>query len=196
MNPDDDELTRMIEGLRTGDSQVLLEFWKRYEGPLERIAERNLAAGMRRRFGADDVVQSVCRTFFRRMQGGEFQFGDAESLWRLLCAITLTKLREKARYHQRAKRGLQNELPPVESDRADVFAPESPGPRPDEAAEFTDLMETVLAALDEEERQVLELKLQDCTHEEVAERLGCSERTVRRVLKRVQTRLEQTLAAE
>lgn len=196
MIPEDDNLTRMIQGLRSGDPQILQEFWTRYEGPLERIAERNLAAGMRRRFGAEDVVQSVCRTFFRRMQGGEFQLSDSEGLWRLLCAITLTKVREKVRYHQRARRGLQNEVPPPDSDSVAAFVPEAADPRPDEAAEFTDLLETVLASLDAEERQLLEFKLQDFTHEEVAERMGCSERTVRRLLKRVQEHLEQILRNE
>ena len=37
----------------------------------------------------------------------------------------------------------------------------------------------------------MDLKLQECTTEEMAERMGCSERTVRRILKRVQTQLAQ-----
>ena len=38
------------------------------------------------------------------------------------------------------------------------------------------------------ERQIVELKLQDYTNTEVAEQVGCSERTVRRILKRIQAR--------
>jgi DNA-directed RNA polymerase specialized sigma24 family protein len=41
---------------------------------------------------------------------------------------------------------------------------------------------------------VVDLRLQECTMEEMAERLGCSERTIRRILKRVQARLAQALA--
>ena len=48
-----------------------------------------------------------------------------------------------------------------------------------------------MASLDEEERRFVDLKLQQCTNLEVAARLGCSERTVRRILKRVQSRLER-----
>lgn len=69
------------------------------------------------------------------------------------------------------------------------FEPASPGPTPAEAAAFADHFQQVLATLSEEERQIVDLKLQECTQEEIAERLGCSERTVRRIFKRVQEHL-------
>src|SRR5262249_47786585 len=128
----------------------------------------------------------------RRARGGEFQLADSESLWRLLCAITMTKIREQARYHRRQKRGLDQEVAmPAGDDSGAAWGMASAEPTPDEAAAFADQFQQLLASLDEEERQMVELKLQDLTHEEVAERLGCSERTVRRIIKRVQTRLEQ-----
>ncbi len=197
MIPGEDELSRMISGLRVGDPQIQMEFWNRYGPLLQQTADRNLGQGMRRRFGPEDVAQSVCRTFFRRVQGGEFQLEETDALWSLLCAITLTKLREKARFHLRQKRGLQyEETVPEGGENDSGLAIQSNAPTPAESAEFADLLETVLAELDEEERQVLQLKLQDFTHEEVAQQLKCSERTVRRLLKRVQAQLERALQAE
>lgn len=66
-------------------------------------------------------------------------------------------------------------------------------PTPDEAAEFTEQFQKVLSGLDEEERQLVDLKLQQYTNEEAAKRMACSERTVRRILKRVRQRLALTL---
>ena len=137
-------------------------------------------------------MQSACRTFLRRAKGGEFQLEDSEGLWRLLCAITLTKIREQTRYHLRKKRGLDQELHAAAlpgQDSVASFDIEAAGPTPAEAAEFADQFQQLLASLDEEERQIVDLKLQEFTHEEVAEKLACSERTVRRVIKRIQTRL-------
>jgi len=57
-------------------------------------------------WGPEDLVQSACRTFLRRAQIGQFRLADSEELWRLLCAITLTKVREQTRFHMRQKRGL------------------------------------------------------------------------------------------
>jgi RNA polymerase sigma factor (sigma-70 family) len=192
MPGDEDQWRQLIEGLRAGDRQAARMFWEQYGQALHRVAEKHLGAAVRRRIGPEDVVQSACRTFLRRAQGGEFQLPDSEALWSLLCVITLTKVREQTRYHLRQKRGLAQEVHGL-GDAGDASDPAlnaaAPGPTPAEAAEFADQLEQVLASLDEEERRVVDLKLQEYTHEEVAERLGCSERTVRRVFKRVQARL-------
>lgn len=181
---------RLIGGLRAGDEQAAREFCELYAGPLERIAARRLPAPVQRRVGAEDVVQSACRTFLRRARGGEFQVADSEDLWRLLCAITLTKVREQTRFHLREKRGLHRESEPDPTESGSVgFDAAAPGPTPAEAAEFADQFERLLTSLDDQERRVVDLKLQDLTAEQAAGQLGCSERTVRRVLKRVQEKL-------
>src|SRR5436309_3080786 len=154
----------MIEGLRTGDRSVVREFCDRYGKSLERLAEKHLTGGVRRRIGAEDVVQSACRTFLRRAQIGEFELADAEGLWGLLCAITLTKVREQTRFHLRQKRGIDREQPldsDPQSSNAVGFQPVAPGPSPEEAAEFADHLQHLLASLDEEERQVVDLRLQE-----------------------------------
>jgi RNA polymerase sigma-70 factor, ECF subfamily len=194
VSDEDDRMQRLIAGLRVGDGRVLQEFWDRYGPQLQRLAERNLAEAVRRRVAPEDVVQSVCRTFLRRARGGEYHIADSEELWGLLCAITLTKVRQQVRFHMRKKRGLDREARTQNdsSGSASMFHPADPGPTPAEAAEFADQLRLLLASFDEEERQIIELKLQDHSHEEVAQRLGSSERTVRRVLKRVRSRLERT----
>lgn len=191
MAEEEDRWQRLIRGLRAGDDQVAREFCEQYGDLLHRIADKHLAAGLRRRVGPEDVVQSACRTFLRRVQGGEFQLADSEGLWRLLCAITLTKVREQSRFHLRQKRGLDQEQPlaAVGDQSAAGFDVVDPRPTPAEAAAFADGFEQLLASLDEEERRIVDLKLQELTNDEVAERLGYSERTVRRILKRLQGRL-------
>lgn len=188
----------MIDGLRTGEAEVLDAFVRRYGKSLEAVADRNIVTRMGRRFDAPEVVQSVCRTFLRRVEGGEFQLDDAESLWRLLCAITLTKVREKARYHLRQKRNLGREeelaRPADEGEGQDGWA-RMPGdePGPEEAAEFADTFRHLLEELDDEERILVDMRLQQKTSEEIAAALNCSDRTVRRLLNRLHDRFEEIL---
>lgn len=193
MSDEADRWESLIAGLRDGDSRVQQAFWDQYGPLLHNVAEKNLSPGLRRRLGPEDVVQSACRTFFRRAQGGQFQLSDNEGLWRLLCAITLTKIREQARFHLRQKRGLQQEVHkgPLLSGESASWDVASPQPTPAEAAAFADQLQQLLSSFDEEERQIVDLKLQDFTQEEIAEKLGCSERTVRRILKRLQSRLSR-----
>lgn len=185
-----DEWGAVVDGLRKGDPVVIRQFCERYGAALERLAERKLSGGIRRRVGADDVAQSACRTFLRRARIGEFELTDSEGLWGLLCAITLTKIREQTRFHLRDKRGLDREVYPAAADSTSSESPffDQAGdePSPAEAAEFTDQFTQLIESLDAEERQLVDLKLQQCTNEEIAQQMGCSERTVRRILKRVQ----------
>jgi RNA polymerase sigma factor (sigma-70 family) len=186
-----DDWQRLIGGLRSGDQQVAREFCEQYGPALHRIAEKNLPGGLRRRVGAEDIVQSACRTFLRRARDQQFQLADSESLWRLMCAITLTKVREQTRFHLRQKRGLRQEVRGIPSDSEAGLQLAASQPAPDQAAIFADQFRHVLSLLDEEERKIVDLKLQDCTNEQVAEAMGSSERTVRRMLKRLRDRMER-----
>lgn len=186
---------RLIVGLRDGNTQAINEFFNEYGGMLHRMADQRLPAGVRRRIGPEDVVQSACRTFLRRAKEGEFELDDSDGLWRLLCAITLTKMKEQTRFHMRQKRGLQREVAlstPADASMAD-FEHVAPGPTPGEEAAFADTFRQALESMTDEERQMVEWRLQELTQEEIAEKLGCSERTVRRVLKKVEAQLLATL---
>jgi RNA polymerase sigma factor (sigma-70 family) len=185
-----------VRQLVEGDERVVAEFWDLYGARLQRLADKHLAARLQRRLGPEDIVQSACRTFLRRAQRGEFHLSDVESLWRLISAITLTKVRQKARYHSRDKRAIDREA----HRNADTDS--QPGleqyvstgePSPEEAADFADQLEHLLSEMDEEEKQLVQLKLQNHTNLEIADHMGCSERTVRRILSRVKSRLRKAL---
>lgn len=189
MPSEEERLDQLIEGLRAGDQQAVSAFWNHYGPMLERLVDRNLSEGLRRRFGPEDVVQSACRTFFRRAQAGEFEVSDLDSLWRLLCAISLTKLRQQARFHSQKKRNVQQErhLDSVnEKGRPKVPQVAAKSSTPEEAIEFADQMHALIESLGEKDREVLELKLQELENEEIAHQLGCAERTVRRRLQRIE----------
>ena len=196
---DDEHWQSWVTRFQAGDAQVLEQFWNEYGPLLHNIASKQMAERLRRRIGPEDVVQSACRTFFRRVQGGQLKLEDSESLWRLLCAITLTKIREQARFHSRKKRGMDQEMhaaPAAGDSSASAFQPTDPNPTPAEAAAFGDQFQQLLDSMDEEERQIIDLKLQEFTHEEVAAQLGLSERTVRRIFKRVQSKLARSLESK
>jgi RNA polymerase sigma-70 factor, ECF subfamily len=185
-----------VQRLEQGDTQVVRAFWESYGPRLQGLAARYLHQRMRRREEPEDVVQSVCRTFFRRAREGEFEIADRDGLWRLLCAITVAKSRQKARFHRAMRRSLDREREfPADVNGSSEGAPSPPAqePSPAEQAEFCEQLERLLSSLDDEERRLLELRLAEHTHEEAAAKMGCSERTVRRIQKRLQHRLAQML---
>lgn len=184
---EDDRWRAQIEGLRSGDDGEVLEFCRRYGPSLTRLAERHLAPRLRRRLDPEDVVQSVFRTFFRRASDGQFLLQDNQDLWRLLCAITLAKVRGQARAASRKKRDTRRE---VSLDTGGSAANDEPPP--DEQAIFVETFDRLLAGLDDEQREIVVLKLQGHTNDQVADVVGCSERTVRRMLGIVKDQLAAT----
>jgi len=195
MNEFQDELVwqNLIAGIRTGNDEACREFWEKYGPMIERLADRNLATMIRRREGPDDVVQSACRTFFRRAQDGEFQLPNSNALWSLLCTITLNKIRQKGRFHNRKKRGMTREQTMETSSGSGVSQLAGKDFEGIEAVAFSDELEHVLSRLEEEERQVVDLKLQEFTNDEIAEKIHRSERSVRRILKRLQVSFQKML---
>ena len=62
-------------------------------------------------------------------------------------------------------------------------------PTPEEAAIAADLMEKSLAGLDETYTPVFHMRLQNCTEQEIAAKLGCARFFVRRMLNRIHDRM-------
>ncbi len=190
---DNENFLEIVERLRAGDEIASSEFYARYGPLLEKVASGHLESVMRRRVGPDDVAHSVCRTFLRRVQGGNFELEARDSLWRLLCAITVAKARKKARFHLAEKRGIRSEQQPSDEtvDRTALGMADR-GPTPAESAEFVDTFEHFLDQLDEEERKIVWLKLEQRSQAEIAQECGCSERTVRRIVQRVESRVVES----
>jgi RNA polymerase sigma factor (sigma-70 family) len=106
-------------------------------------------------------------------------------LWRLLETITRHKLLKHVEKHDAAKRDPKREEYP---DGDDLRGRD---PTPEEAEMAADLLETALASLDETYVKVLHMRLQNCTEEEIAAKLGCTRSFVRTKLDRVRDRLER-----
>jgi len=194
MSEEDRKWERLINGLRNGDDQIVTDFYKQHWEKLRAIADQRMASYLRRRENPSDVVQSAFRTFFRRTGEGRFQFQDCEQLWSLICAITLNKVRQRVRFHGRDKRRIAAESHPdsgPDPGRTGMAAFPTRGLSPEAAAEFADQFHALLDSLDQEQQQIVQLKIDDLTNEEIAAKLEMSDRTVGRILNRMKQRFER-----
>lgn len=191
---DTEQWDEWLGRIRSRDEIALAEFWSNYASRLVRLADMHLQASLRRRVDADDIVQSAIRTFFRRAEDNQFHLGDDQQLWALLCAITLNKTRLAARRHLREKRGVDRETEHDQQPDGASREYAASGPQPEDAVLLVELIESLMdTARDDNERLILQLKLEETPNDEIASRVGCSERTVRRLLQRFRERLESQL---
>jgi eukaryotic-like serine/threonine-protein kinase len=171
----------LLNRLMRGDPDAAAAVFERYVERLTRLARSRLAAKLAARVDPEDIVLSAYRSFFVAAGQGRFEVHRGGDLWQLLVEVTLHKLYRSAEHHLAQRRSVERERRVADSSHTSMpFTDKEP--TPDEAAAAADELEAVLQRLTERGRQVLELRLQGYEHEEIAERLNCNERTVRRQL--------------
>lgn len=185
----------LLERYRQGDDQAATELFRRYVSRLTVLARARMAPKIARRFDPEDVVLSAYRTFFVRARNGQFTLNRSGDLWRLLVGIVQKKLYHQTAEHTAAKRSVDREIPlPAGGDSAWQFLPvASRYPRAEEAVAMAELVEAFMAELDPLARQILELRLSDHRLDEIAALTKRNEKTIRRKLDDLQTRLERVL---
>jgi len=182
----------LVRRFRAGEDDAATQLYKRYAERLHRLAQRNTALDLTRRFDAEDVVQSVFRTFFRRVRTGLYDLPAGDELWRLLLVISLNKIRGLAIYHRAQKRSVGSTVAP-DSDLLSQLAHSDT-----DALAVTSLkmvIEEVMSDLPDVQRQMIVRRIEGCQVEEIATETGRSKRTVERVLQDFRQRLRGIIDA-
>ena len=187
---DESSVTRWIVRLRSGHDEAVQRLWERYFTRMVRLARRRLADSPRRVQDEEDVALSAFKSFCLGIEQGRFpQLVDRHDLWSLLVAITAHKVIDVRRHEQRVKRGGRLAQANIAGEGVDEFAELiSHEPTPAFAAQISESLQHLLNRLAEPElREIAILKMEGCYIEEIASRLGCTDRTIKRKLQRIRT---------
>ncbi len=187
-------VTRWVTALKGGDTAAAQALWERYYRRLVALARQRLRCAHRRQADEEDVVQNAFHSFFQGVARGRFpRLNDRDNLWRLLVVITARKALDQLA-HERSKRQGGGTVPgrpriPPEGPEYDETAIEEvvgSEPTPEFAAQVAEEYQRLLDRLDDETLcRVAAWKMEGLTTDEVAERLGCSRRTVARKLETI-----------
>jgi RNA polymerase sigma-70 factor, ECF subfamily len=169
------------------------ELFTRFTRRLIGLARAHLDTRLQHKIEPEDVVQSVYKSFFLRYGDGVLNAESWEGLWSLLTVITLRKCADRVRYHKAQRRDLSRETTgaPDLSGFDPLGAASGREPTPEEAVVLAETVEQLLGGLDPHERPMIEMSLQGHSTQEISERLGRSERSVRRLRERVRLQLEK-----
>jgi len=175
----------LVERCRAGSESAAAELFNRYVSRLLGVARRRIGERMNSRLDPEDVVQSVFRTFFTRLKNDKFEIIDDDDLSKLLVRITLHKTLRQIAYHRAARRDTNQEVPQGEVSRNDILQVMTKEPTPETVVTFVDQLDHFLQRLSPEDQQILTMRLQGTSTEEIAKELNTYDRKVRRVLERV-----------
>ncbi len=182
-----------LEGLRQGEEEAAREVFQRFCTRLMALARSRLDGRLRPKLDAEDIVQSVFKSFFPRLADQQFELESWDSLWSLLTLITLRKCGRRLEHFRAARRDVQREVAGggAADDSAPAWEAVACEPTPSEAAVLAETVAQTLGALKDRERQIVELRLQGYTVPEIAAEVGRSEHTVKWTLQRVRERLQR-----
>ena len=191
----DEDSVRLLQELKEGNEEAAQVLFDRYVQRLVALARSRLSARMRRRVEPEDIVQSVCRSFFRHAQEGAYTLPEKKSLWSLLAAITINKVRGQVEFHTAKKRAFQLEVSAIGTRSAYAMPPEALAQEPaaEEAEVILEELGEAMGSLDPLGRQIFELHLAGVPFDEICTEVQRSGRTVRRALEKVRKDLEQRL---
>ncbi len=146
---------------------------------------------VRAREGESDIVQSTCRQVLEHKHA--FQHGGEGHFRRWLYTTALRKILDKHDFHTAARRDTRRNVN-AESELLAVYAHLCTPSRVASAREQVDRIETALAALAGDEREVVLLsRIVGLSRADVAAEMGRSEGSVRNLLHRTLVKLSRGL---
>jgi RNA polymerase sigma-70 factor (ECF subfamily) len=167
MSPDAsfEELIRKVGG---GDQEAAARLVRDFEPVVRRVLRARLrGARAQHEFDSMDICQSVFAIFFVRVAAGQYDLKEPDDLIKLLLTMTRNKLAEKMRHQHRLRRDSRRTVGGVEE-----LSLAGRDPTPSSIVADKELLEQVRQRLSEEEHQLLELRGQGLSWEEVATFLG------------------------
>jgi RNA polymerase sigma-70 factor (ECF subfamily) len=177
---------------KKGEADAATGIYLRYAQRLQLLAHSQTGRALAVRLDAEDVVQSVFRTFFRRAAQGHYDIPDGEELWKLFLVLALNKIRGLAAYHRAAKRDVGQTI-----ELSNLF--EQPDQDlPDSTAHkiLRMTVDDLLGELAEPHRSMVVLRIDGYSIQQIAAATGRSKRSVERTLQSFRLRLCDVLNEE
>jgi RNA polymerase sigma factor (sigma-70 family) len=184
--PPDVPFTELMARLRGGDADAARAVFDRFARRLVALAASRLPPALAAKVDAEDVVQSVFRSFFLRHAAGRLTPENWDSLWSLLTVLTVRKCGHQIEHFHAGRRDVRREAAPrPASDSAPDWEAAAPEPTPAEAVLLAETVQQVLNGVRADQRPIVLLRLQGFTVREISDQVGCTERTVERALETV-----------
>jgi RNA polymerase sigma factor (sigma-70 family) len=177
-------LENLLQQFGEGDLAAAEQVFVTYEPYLRKVVRRLLPPHLRARFDSMDVVQSVWADVLDQLRGAGWRFHDVAHLRAFLVLLTRNRFLDRVRQHEAS----------MARERAGSAGGQgglAPAPGPSEVAQANELWQRMLALCPPAHQQVLHLKRQGMSLDEIAGHTGLHVGSIRRILRLLARRLTQ-----
>ncbi len=173
----ENSLDTLLDKLTQGDSHAAEAVFLAYEPYLRMVVRRQLSRGLRAKFDSVDIVQSVWADLLSGFRDMRWAFQDVDHLRAFLVKVTRNRFIDRLRQHAPA---VEREEGPADGRMEAVAEPHAA--RPSQWAQADELWDQIVAACPPAHLEVLTLKRQGYSLDEIAARTGFHKSSVRRIL--------------
>jgi RNA polymerase sigma factor (sigma-70 family) len=186
----EETFAELLRRTRDGDRAAAEALARTYEADLRIAARVLLGPALRPHLDSLDLVQSVHRSLLLGVRQDKFGVSTPEQLVALALTVVRRKVARKWRHHRRQRR---LSSPGSAPDALDVVLTSLHGSADDPArlAQVRDAIERLYRGLADDDRRLLELRLEGCTTAEAARRTGQTPEALRVRLHRLRKHLHQ-----
>lgn len=180
-----DEFASLMQRVQQGSEDAVKELLELYGHHIFREVRRRLDRRLRAKYDSQDFAQSVWASFFAD-RTREHAFDNPEALVAYLVKTARNKVVEVVRRRYGAqKRDIRRERSLEGSAALDARALADAGQTPSQVLGAREQWAALVDKLPTHQKVMLELLHQGYTHQEIADRVGCSEKTIRRLICRI-----------
>ncbi len=183
-----EEFAELVERARGNDERALAALIALYEREIQNVAQLLLGKTLRSILDPTDLVQSVHLRVIPGLRQGTLVVGSAEQLR----AFATTVLRHSLIQHWRRYRCQvrhHQDLAAIQIPQTSADATAARELDPSRQVEYHDWLEHLLEQLKEEDRRLVQMRLQGYRTREISEVLGVRASVVRMRLSRLRRRL-------
>ena len=182
MSDSQHEFKLLMQRVREGSEEAARELLRRYGEHILRVVRRKLHKKLRPKFDSCDFVQAVWASFFANAPR-KYTFDHPQALIAFLVTLAQNKVVEAVRQRfQRQKYNVNREHSLEGSVACEAAELAARQPTPSQVAVANEEWHRLLAELPAHYQRMLLLLREGHTQREIAQQLGVNERTIRRVI--------------
>jgi RNA polymerase sigma-70 factor (ECF subfamily) len=176
----------LMERVRQGSPEASQQLLDRYGHHILHVVRRTLHAKLRTKFDSLDFVQDVWASFFTGPQV-DMRFETPEGLAAFLAKVARNKVVEAFRQRMQGQKYNVNRENSLDGSAAfQVERLVGADPTGSQLAVANEAYEGLTRGQPDHYRRILELLQQGHTHQEIAEALGLNEKTIRRLIRKLE----------
>ena len=172
------------DSFRSDDDAFANHVFTAYSEQLLQLANTQLNLELHGKVSPEDVVQSAMKSFFRRAKLLGIENSNKDTIWGLLSIITVRKCKKWETFFRCSKRDVQRESVSTDDSCFDheQHRPAVEPPKAEDAIVATELIEHLLNNFTERQQEMILLRIQGLSTEQIAESCKSSHRTVARTI--------------